>query len=65
MTSAKMMIGVAVVASVLLAGCSKSEPQIIISDTQLSQLISDVQIAKSEAARANQRLDNLTISYRK
>jgi len=65
MTSAKMMIGVAVVASVLLAGCSKSEPQTIISDTQLSQLISDVQIAKSEAARANQRLDNLTISYRK
>lgn len=65
MTSAKMMIGVAVVASALLAGCSKSAPQTKISDAQLSQLMSDVQIAKSEAARANQRLDNMTVSYRK
>lgn len=64
MFNTKMIVGAVVVASTLLVGCSK-ETVSSVTDAQLSQLISDVQIAKSEAARANQRLDNLTAGYRK
>jgi len=64
MFNTKMIVGAVVVASTLLVGCSK-ETVNNVANAQLSQLISDVQIAKSEAARANQRLDNLTAGYRK
>lgn len=60
MINTKMMVGAVVLASTLLVGCSKSETVDTALNSQLSQLAADVQIAKSEAARANQRIDNLT-----
>lgn len=65
MNSTKMMVGAVVFATVLLAGCSKSDMANKVLDTQLTQVLSDVQTAKAEAARANQRLDNLTRGYKK
>lgn len=72
MTRTKMIVGAVVFASALLAGCSSSD---VAEDTsakfaeqvnaQLSQIQSDVQAARAEAERANQRLDNLTRSYKK
>jgi murein lipoprotein len=60
MINTKMMVGAVIVASTLLAGCSKSETANTAMNAQLNQLASDVQYAKSEAERANQRIDNLS-----
>lgn len=64
MINTKMMVGAVVVASALLAGCSKPMTDSAV-ESQLSQLAADVRAAKAEADRANQRLDNLTTGYRK
>ena len=57
MNRTKLVLGAVVLASTLLAGCS--------SNAKIDQLSSDVQAAKDDAARANQRLDNQAHSYRK
>lgn len=61
----KMMVGAVVLASTLLVGCSKTDNSEAVMNAKLDQIASDVQIAKAEAERANQRLDNLTRGYKK
>lgn len=78
MNRTKLLLGVVVVASTMLAGCANtakmdqlaSDVQML--NTKVDQLSSDVgavrsdvQAARSEAARANQRLDNQAHSYKK
>ncbi|MDR0807145.1 MAG: murein lipoprotein [Enterobacteriaceae bacterium] len=69
MNRTKLVLGAVILGATLLAGCAKDTSA---TDSKLNQLISDVaalrsdvQVAKDEAARANQRLDNLTRSYKK
>ncbi|CRJ76488.1 LPP leucine zipper domain-containing protein [Salmonella enterica] len=50
MNRTKLVLGAVILGSTLLAGCS--------SNAKIDQLSSDVQAAKDDAARANQRLDN-------
>ncbi|SPP31250.1 Major outer membrane lipoprotein Lpp [Arsenophonus endosymbiont of Aleurodicus floccissimus] len=78
MKRTKVLLGSIVLASALLAGCSNSS-QInkLSSDVQtvngkvdqlsndVQSLRIDVQTAKDEAARANQRLDNQVRRYKK
>ncbi|PVZ84398.1 murein lipoprotein [Serratia sp. S1B] len=78
MNRTKLVLGAVILASTMLAGCSStakldqlsSDVQTLNSKVdQLSNDVnavrSDVQTAKDEAARANQRLDNMAHSYRK
>ncbi|EGF2445971.1 murein lipoprotein [Escherichia coli] len=57
MKATKLVLGAVILGSTLLAGCS--------SNAKIDQLSSDVQAAKDDAARANQRLDNMATKYRK
>lgn len=57
MNRTKLVLGAVILGSTLLAGCS--------SNAKIDQLSSDVQAAKDDAARANQRLDNAATKYRK
>ena len=57
MNRTKLVLGAVILASTMLAGCS--------SNAKIDQLSSDVQAAKDDAARANQRLDNQATKYRK
>ena len=60
MFNTKMIVGTALLASTLLVGCSNEPtPTEVAINAQLNQVSSDVQYAKAEADRANQRLDNL------
>ncbi|AWH87360.1 LPP leucine zipper domain-containing protein [Limnobaculum parvum] len=70
MNRTKVVLGAVILSATLLAGCAKSTDTS--TNSKLTQLISDVaalrsdvQVAKDEAARANQRLDNMTRSYKK
>ncbi|MBK5072949.1 murein lipoprotein [Budviciaceae bacterium BWR-B9] len=70
MNRTKVVLGAVILGATLLAGCAKSTDTS--TNSKLTQLISDVaalrsdvQVAKDEAARANQRLDNMTRSYKK
>ncbi|KEY58518.1 major outer membrane lipoprotein [Serratia sp. DD3] len=78
MNRTKLVLGAVILASTMLAGCSStakldqlsSDVQTLNSKVdQLSNDVNavraDVQTAKDEAARANQRLDNMAHSYRK
>lgn len=78
MTRTKLVLGAVVLASTLLAGCSNNakidqlSSDVQTLNTKVDQLSSDVnavrsdvQSVKTEADRANQRLDNQTHSYRK
>lgn len=66
MVNTKMMVGAVILASTLLVGCSKKQDNFDARvNAQISQLAADVQVAKAEADRANQRLDNLARNYRK
>ena len=57
MNRTKLVLGAVILASTMLAGCS--------SNAKIDQLSSDVQAAKDDAARANQRLDNQASHYKK
>lgn len=70
MNRTKVVLGAVILGATLLAGCAKNTDTA--TNSKLTQLISDVaalrsdvQVAKDEAARANQRLDNMTRSYKK
>lgn len=70
MIKIKMVVGAVILASTMLVGCSSNGDATSATlnsvVTKLNSIQSDVQEAKSEAARANQRLDNLTrTSYKK
>lgn len=78
MNRTKLVLGAVILASTMLAGCSStakldqlsSDVQTLNSKVdQLSNDVNavraDVQTAKDEAARANQRLDNMAHGYRK
>lgn len=65
-------LGAAALGATLLAGCSSNDEQLnqIASDVdaikaQQSKLANDVAFVKSDAARANERLDNLARRYKK
>ncbi|CAK9885198.1 MAG: Major outer membrane prolipoprotein Lpp [Candidatus Erwinia impunctatus] len=78
MNRTKLVLGAVVLASTMLAGCANNTKlDQLSSDVQtlnakvdqlsgdVNAMRSDVQAAKDDAARANQRLDNQTRSYRK
>lgn len=78
MNCTKLVLGAVFVASTLLAGCSSnakhdqlnSELQTINAKVDqlgmdVNALRTDVQTAKDEAVRANQRLDNQVRTYKK
>lgn len=70
MIKIKMVVGAVILASTMLVGCSSNNDATNATlnsvVTKLNQVQSDIQEAKAEAARANQRLDNLTrTSYKK
>ncbi len=78
MNHTKLVLGAVILGSMLLAGCShNSRMDQLSSDVQslnakvdqlsndVNGMRSDVQMARDDAARANQRLDNQAQSYRK
>ena len=74
MKATKLVLGAVILGSTLLAGCSSnakidqlsSDVQTLNAKVdQLNAMRSDVQAAKDDAARANQRLDNMATKYRK
>ena len=74
MNKTKLILGTIVLSSTLLAGCANTKLEQSVADlnTKVDQLATDVgssrtdvQDAKAEAARANQRLDNMATSYKK
>ncbi|CAQ84006.1 MULTISPECIES: major outer membrane lipoprotein [Photorhabdus] len=78
MNRTKIVLGAVVLASTLLAGCSSTaKVDQLSSDIQtlnakvdqlsndVNSVRTDIQAAKDEAARANQRLDNQVRSYKK
>ncbi|KYP97484.1 murein lipoprotein [Sodalis-like endosymbiont of Proechinophthirus fluctus] len=78
MNRTKLALGTVILGSTLLAGCSSNTKiDQLSSDVQtlnakvdqisndVNVLRSDVQVAKDDAARANQRLDNQATSYHK
>ncbi len=78
MNRTKLVLGAVILASTLLAGCSSSSKiDQLSSDVQtlnskvdqlsndVNAMRSDVQAAKDDAARANQRLDNMARGYKK
>ena len=77
-SAAKLVLGAVILGSTLLAGCSSNAKiDQLSSDVQtlnakvdqlsndVNAMRSDVQAAKDDAARANQRLDNMATKYRK
>ncbi|AVQ86891.1 murein lipoprotein [Plesiomonas shigelloides] len=74
MNKTKLILGTIVLSSTLLAGCANTKLEQSVADlntkvdqlaTDVGSLRTDVQDAKAEAARANQRLDNMATSYKK
>ena len=72
MTKYQAILGAAVLSATVLAGCSSSDALLdaIAADVdalkaQQSKLANDVAFVKSDAARANERLDNLARRYKK
>ncbi len=80
MNRTKIVLGAVILVSTMLAGCSsKSKTEKVSPDTQVQTLNakvdqlnndvnairSEVQSARDDAARANQRLDNMAHSYKK
>ena len=78
MKATKLVLGAVILGSTLLAGCSSNAKiDQLSSDVQtlnakvdqlsndVNAMRSDVQAAKDDAARANQRLDNMATKYRK
>ncbi len=76
MNRTKLVLGAVILGSTLLAGCSSNAKiDQLSSDVQTlnakvdaerrNAMRSDVQAAKDDAARANQRLDNQATKYRK
>lgn len=78
MNRTKLALGAIVLGSVLLAGCGNTaKMDQLSSDVQtltakvdqissdVNAMRTDVQAAKDDAARANQRLDNMAQSYKK
>ena len=74
MKATKLVLGAVILGSTLLAGCSSNAKidQLSSLNAKVDQLSndvnamrSDVQAAKDDAARANQRLDNMATKYRK
>lgn len=79
MKRTKLVLGAVILGSALLAGCANNNAQIdkLSSDVQtlnakvdqlsndVNAMRSDIQAAKDDAARANQRLDNMATKYRK
>ncbi|MDU5551636.1 MAG: major outer membrane lipoprotein [Citrobacter freundii] len=81
MNRTKLVLGAVILGSTLLAGCSSNAKiDQLSSDVQtlnakvdqvdqlsndVNAMRSDVQAAKDDAARANQRLDNAATKYRK
>ncbi|MCL1604057.1 LPP leucine zipper domain-containing protein [Succinatimonas hippei] len=75
MTKYQAILGAAVLSATVLAGCSSSDAlnaklDAIAADVdalkaQQSKLANDVAFVKSDAARANERLDNLARRYKK
>lgn len=75
----KLVLGAVVFGSAMLAGCANDNTRLdqLSSDVQtlnarvdqlstdVSGMRADVQAARDDAARANQRLDNMAHSYRK
>ena len=64
MKATKLVLGAVILGSTLLAGCS-SNAKIDQLCNDVNAMRSDVQAAKDDAARANQRLDNMATKYRK
>ncbi|EKB8099388.1 murein lipoprotein [Salmonella enterica] len=64
MNRTKLVLGAVILGSTLLAGCS-SNAKVDQLSNDVNAMRSDVQSAKDEAARANQRLDNQATKYRK
>ena len=64
MKATKLVLGAVILGSTLLAGCS-SNAKIDQLSNDVNAMRSDVQAAKDDAARANQRLDNMATKYRK
>ena len=60
-----LLLLVLTISFTILVGCSKTDNSEAVMNAKLDQIASDVQIAKAEAERANQRLDNLTRGYKK
>ncbi len=76
MNKYQAILGAAALSATVLAGCSSSLDQLnakvdaIAADVdalkaQQSKLANDVAFVKSDAARANERLDNLARRYKK
>lgn len=78
MKRTKLVLGALILGSTLLAGCAttaqfdKLSSEVQTLSAKIDQLSSDVgamrsdiQSAKDDAARANQRLDNMATQYRK
>ncbi|WP_127959379.1 major outer membrane lipoprotein [Serratia microhaemolytica] len=78
MNRTKLLVGAVILSATMLAGCSnRAQMDQLSSDVQalnvkvdqlnsdVSAIRSDVQVARDEAARANQRLDNQVHSYKK
>lgn len=64
MKATKLVLGAVILGSTLLAGCS-SNAKVDQLSNDVNAMRSDVQAAKDDAARANQRLDNMATKYRK
>lgn len=64
MNRTKLVLGAVILGSTLLAGCS-SNAKVDQLSNDVNAMRSDVQAAKDDAARANQRLDNQATKYRK
>ena len=75
MNKFQAMLGVVALGATVLVGCTSNEAleakiDAIAADVdalkaQQSKLANDVAFVKSDAARANERLDNLAIRYKK
>ena len=64
MNRTKLVLGAVILGSTLLAGCS-SNAKIDQLSSDVNAMRADVQAAKDDAARANQRLDNMAHAYKK
>ncbi|MGL4858923.1 MAG: major outer membrane lipoprotein [Enterobacteriaceae bacterium] len=78
MNRTKLVLGAVIIGSTLLAGCaSNSKVDQLSTDVQtlnskvdqlsndVNAMRSDIQAARDDAARANQRLDNMARGYKK
>ncbi|MDU3883037.1 MAG: LPP leucine zipper domain-containing protein [Escherichia coli] len=66
MKATKLVLGAVILGSTLLAGCFQTlNAKVDQLSNDVNAMRSDVQAAKDDAARANQRLDNMATKYRK